>query len=242
MVLMIVTWALLGLLLGAAGAYLFPAAVAFAGGRELRERVGRWLIGSSMTLLGSAALVVKRHSGVSLRPTSEAPKMEADKVTVEGESGHLKDNFDVKGYLTGNEFGIGIDDAPVYVSPLLAEIGEAAAKAKQRDRVGPQPDGGVRMDFEIPSKEQLPDISRARHILMGSADLRDGVVAENWTRFSQEKFHENLGIRETLLLVGAFAAGVGLAILVSRYGGGGGGGGGVEVPIQIAATSLGVMA
>jgi len=235
--LLIVTWALLGLLLGAAGAFLFPAMVALVGGPELRDRVAGWLISTTMTLTGSAALVVKKHGGVSLRPTSEEPKMEADGVTVEGERGHLKDSFGVKGYLAGNEFGIGTAEAPVYVSPLLAELGEAAAEAKHRDRLGVQPDGGVRMDFEIPKAERLPDISRARHLFMGSADLRDGVVAEEWTRFSQEKFHENLGIKETLMLVFAFSVGVGLALLVSRYGGDPSGGG-VEVPIQVAGAML----
>lgn len=233
MVLMILTWALLGLLIGAVGAYLGPALVAFAGGPALRERVGRWLIGHTMTLLGSAALVVKDHGGVALRSTEEAPKLEADAVTVDGEDGHLKDTFDVKGYLTGNEFGIGIDSAPVYVTPLLAELGKAAADAKHRDRLGLQPDGGVRMDFEIPKRVQLPEIGRARHLLQGSADLRDGVVAEKWTEFSQEKFHSNLGIKETLLLVLAFAAGSGMATLAMKYGAGGGGGGGVTVPIML---------
>ena len=234
MVLLILTWALIGLLIGVTGAYLGPALVAFAGGPELRDRVGRWLIGTVLTLLGSTALVVKDHGGVALRPTSEEPKMEADAVTVDGEKGHLKDDFGVKGYLTGTEFGIGIDSAPVYVSPLLAELGEAAADAKHRDRLGVQPDGGVRMDFELPRQVTLPDLSRTRHLLAGSADLRDGVVAENWTRYSQEKFHSNLGIKETLLLVGAFAVGVTLAILAMRYGtGGGGGGGGTTLPIMI---------
>lgn len=239
MILMIVVWALLGLLLGVAGVYLGPITVAFVGGPELRERVGSWLIDTTMTLLGSGALVVKDLGGVALRPTTEDAKIEADRLTVDGEPGHLKDSFDVKGYLTGNEFGIGVDVAPVYVSPLLAELGEAATEAKQRNRLGVQPDGGVRMDFELPTGERLPDLMRARHLFMGSADLRDGVVAEKWARFSQEKFHENLGIRETLILIGAFAVGVGLAIAVSRLGGGGGGGG-VEVPIQIAATVVGV--
>jgi hypothetical protein len=233
MVLMILTWALIGLLLGATGAYLGPALIAFVGGPELRERVGRWLLGTVLTLLGSAALVVKEHGGVALRPTEDDPQLEADAVTLDGERGHLKDTFGVKGYLTGNEFGIGIDSAPVYVTPLLAELGEAAADAKHRDRLGVQPDGGVRMDFEIPRQITLPDITRARHLFQGNADLRDGVVAEKWTKFSQEKFHSNLGIKETLLLVGAFAAGVVLAILASRYGTGGGGGG-TTLPIQMA--------
>lgn len=232
MVLLILTWALLGLLIGVTGAYLGPALIAFAGGPALRERVGKWLIGTVLTLLGSAALVVKDHGGVSLRPTSEAPKMEADEVTVDGEKGHLKDSFGVKGYLTGTEFGIGIDSAPVYVTPLLAELGKAAADAEHRDRLGVQPDGGIRMDFEIPKAVSLPEISRARHLLQGSADLRDGVVAEEWTQISQEKFHSNLGIKETLLLVGAFAVGVGLAILTARYGTAPSGG--TTVPITIA--------
>jgi len=234
MVVLILTWALVGLLLGVTGAYLGPALVAIVGGPELRERVGRWLIDTVLTLLGSSALVIKDYGGVALRPTSEDAKMEADAVTVHGEQGHLIDSFGVKGYLTGTEFGIGVDSAPVYVTPLLAELGEAAAEAMHSDRLGVQPDGGVRMDFELPRQVTLPDISRSRHLFTGSADLRDGVVAENWTRYSQEKFHSNLGIKETLLLVGAFAVGVGLAILAMRYGTGGGGGGGTTVPITVA--------
>jgi hypothetical protein len=233
MVLMILTWAAIGLLLGVTGAYLGPALVAIAGGPALRERVGGWLIDTVLTLLGSSALVVKQYGGVALRPTTEEPKMEADELTVDGEKGHLKDPFNVKGYLTGTEFGIGIDSAPVYVTPLLAEMGEAAADAMHSDRLGVQPDGGVRMDFELPRQVTLPDMGRTRHLLAGSADLRDGVVAENWTRYSQEKFNSNLGIKETLLLIFAFAVGVGLAILAMRYGTGGGGGGGVTIPIML---------
>ena len=227
--LLVVTWFLIGLLVGTAGVFLGPLLLAAVGGNDLQERAGRWYISTTMTLLGSAALVAKSRGGVALRPTSSDPKLEGDELTVDGETGHLADDYGVKSYLTGNEFGIATDTAPSYVTPLLAELGEAAAAARHRDRIGVQPDGGVRLDFELPRREQLADIDRARHVLAGSADLRTGVVAENWAKISQEKFHQNLGIKETLLLVGSFAAGVGLALVLSRYGGDAGGA--TQVPV-----------
>lgn len=39
-----VTWGLIGLLLGAASFVLVPWVLAFLGGVELRDRVGRWFI------------------------------------------------------------------------------------------------------------------------------------------------------------------------------------------------------
>lgn len=226
------TWALLGLLIGAAGVFLAPFVVGVVAGGDLQDRAGGWFVDQTMTLLGSAALIAKNRGGVSLRPTTSQPKLEADSLTVDGEEGHLKDDFDVKNYLTGNEFGVATDAAPVYVTPLLAELGDEAAKADHRDRVGTQPDGGVRLDFELPAGERLADLERTRHLLTGSADLRDGVVAENWAKISQEKFHENLGIKETLLLVMSFAAGVSLAFMIAKYGGGAGAPS-TTVPIQV---------
>jgi hypothetical protein len=235
MILMILTWTLLGLLLGVSGYVVFPALLAFLGGGDLRRRFGSWYIDKATTLIGSSALVAKTTGGVEFRSTEDDPKFEADRVTVDGEDGHLRDPFGLKGYLSGQEFGIGINDAPTYISPLLAELGAAAAKAKHRDRVGPQPDGGIRLDFEIPKTEQLPDLNRAAHLLEGNADLRDGIVAEKWARYSQEKFHQKLGIRDTLLMIFAFAAGVLLALMISRYGGSGGG---TTVPVQVVGGAL----
>lgn len=239
--LLALTWGLIGLLIGPLIVLLAPVVIAWVGGDELRETVGDLWITRAIKMWGSSALVAKEQGGVAIASTSTDEKIEGDVVTVNGESGHLKDRMDVKGHLKGEQFGVATDILPVYVTPLIAEMGDRATDALERDRLGVQPDGGVRLDFELPERPQVPDLRNARHIVEGSTGFRDAVVAEDWARKSQQKFHERMSLSQTLLLMAAFAVGVGLAIAVSRLGGGGGGGG-VEVPIQIAVTTVGVIA
>jgi len=237
--LLVLTWGLIGLLIGPLIVTLGPVIVAWIGGDELRETVGDLWITRAMKVWGSSALVAKEQGGIAIASTSTDEKIEGDVVTVNGATGHLKDRMDVKGHLKGEQFGIATDILPTYITPVLAEMGARAREAVERDRLGLQPDGGVRLDFEIPETPQLPDLRNARHIVEGSTGFRDATVSEDWARKSQQKFHERMSLSQTLVLMGAFAVGVGLAIAVSRLGGGGGGGG-VEVPIQIGVTALGV--
>lgn len=235
------TWGLIGLLIGPLIVLLAPVVIAWVGGDEFRETVGNLWITRAIKMWGSSALIAKEQGGIAVASTSTDEKIEGDVVTVNGETGHLKDRMDVKGYLKGEQFGFGTDILPVYVTPLVAEMGDRATDALERDRLGVQPDGGVRLDFELPAQPQVPDLRSARHLVEASTGFRDAVVSEDWARKSQQKFHERMSLSQTLLLMGAFALGIGLAVAVERLGGGGGGGG-VEVPIQIAAVVIGGLA
>jgi hypothetical protein len=228
----IISWLLIGLLVGPTLVALGPVVLAWLGGPELRERVGSVFVDRAIKMLGSAALIAKEQGGVALASTGTDAKLDADTVTVDGEAGHLRDDMNVKGYLKGRPFGIGLDTVPAYVTPLLAEIGERAASARESGRLGVQPDGGVRLDFELPKRPQVPDLRKACRVVEGSTAFRDGVVAEDWTRKSQEKFHDRMSLGQTLLLIGGFAVGVGCALAVARFAPDSGGGG-VSVPIQI---------
>lgn len=236
-----VTWGLIGLLLGAASFVLVPWVLAFLGGVELRDRVGRWFIRQMMVVIGDGALVAREQGGVALSSVSFDSEFSADRVTVAGKDGHLSDDLNLKSRLANKPFGIGLESHPVYISPLFAEFAAAASDARHADRIGVRPDGGARLDFEIPERSTIPDLRGTHRILDGDARRRYGVLGESWAAKSQEKFGKAISVGQTMILLAAFAVGSGMAFLVLKYGTGGGGGvGGVEVPIQLGAAALGV--
>jgi len=239
MVLLILTWALIGLILGATSYILVPWALAILGGVAMRDRVGRYFIKQMMVVLGDAALIAREQGGLALAGVSFDSEFSADRVTVAGKDGHLSDDLNLKSRLAGKAFGLGLESHPVYISPLFAEFAERASDAVHRDRIGVRADGGARLDFEIAPTAVIPDLRGTHRILDGDARRRFGVLAESWAKKSQEKFGRRISIGQTLILIGAFGVGSGMAILAMRYGGGGGGGGGgTTLPIHLA---LGVM-
>lgn len=231
--LLAITWGLLGGLLGLSAFIVVPWTVAFLGGVEARERVGRYYIGQMMTVLGDASLVAREQGGVALAAVSFDPEFSADRVTVGGKAGHLKDTLNAKSRLAGKPFGIGLESHGEYITPAIAEFADAASDALHEGRLGVAADGGARLDFEIPATPTIPELRGAHRMLDGDARRRFGVLAESWAQKSQEKFGKRVSLGQTLVLMGAFIAGSGMAILTMKYGPSGGGGG-VEVPIQIA--------
>ena len=232
--LLAITWGLIGVLLGASAFILVPWTLAFLGGVGVRDRVGRYYINQMTTLLGDVALVAREQGGLALTTASFDPEFSADRVTVGGKAGHLADTLNVKSRLAGKPFGIGLESHAEYITPLDAEFAEYASDAKHDGRLAVRPDGGARLDFEIPEIPTVPDLRGAHRILDGDARRRFGVLSESWAEKSQEKFGQRISLGQTLILMAAFAVGSGMALLAMKYGTGGGGGGGVEVPIQIA--------
>ena len=216
--LLIVTWLLLGLLLGASAYVVVPWVLAFLGGIEMRDKVGRYFIDQTMTVLGDAALVAREQGGVSLAPVTFDAAFGADRVTIGGQTGHIADDIDLKSRLSGKPFGISMESHPVYISPLFAEFAAASADQFDDGRLGKQPDGGMRLDFEIPKQPTLPDLRGAYRIFDGDARRYYSTLAESWAQKSQEKFGRRVSMGQTLLLLAAFAVGVGMALLVVNYG------------------------
>jgi hypothetical protein len=119
----------------------------------------------------------------------------------------------------------------VYISPLFAEFAERASDAVHEGRI--RADGGqARLDFEIHPDPVVPELRGTHRILDGDARRRFGVLAESWAKKSQEKFGQRVSLRQTLILVLAFATGSGMAIVALKYGTGGGGGG-TTIPIML---------
>lgn len=236
---LLLTWLLLGLLLGVVSYVLVPWTLAFLGGVELRDRVGRYFIKQTMTVLGDAALVARKQGGISLNAVSWDASFGGDRVTVAGQTGHIKDDLDLKSRLSGKPFGLALESHPVYISPLFSEYAEYASDAMHGNRIGVQPDGGVRLDFEVPELPTVPDLRGTYRILDGDARRYYSTLAESWAQKSQEKFGKRVSMGQTLLLMASFAVGVGMALLINNYGADSSGGG-IEVPIMIASSLLAV--
>lgn len=239
MVLLAITWGLIGLLLGGLAFVVVPWTLAFLADADTRDRVGRYYIRQMMTVLGDAALVAREQGGITLASVSFDPEFSADRVTVGGKAGHLKDDLNLKSRLAGKPFGIGLESHPVYISPLFAEFAEYASDARHAGRIVAT-DGGTRLDFEIPEIPSVPSLRGTYRIFDGDARRRWGLLGESWAQKSQEKFGRKVSLGQTLVLLAAFAVGSGMAVLAMKYGPSDGGGGGVEVPIQIGAAALGV--
>ena len=216
--LLLVVWAVIGLGVGTLIFLAGPTMWAWAGGPDARDKVARWYISLAMSAIGDAAIVAREQGGLSLTSISYDPKFQADKAKVDGEVGHLVDDFGVKSHLSNKPFGISLESHPVYISPLIAEYAEAMHQALDEDRLGIQPDGGMRLDLELPKTSQLPILRDAHRFAAGDCRRRWGQVAEEWTKVSQEGFHDRITLGETLMLIMAFGIGAALMFMIDYAG------------------------
>jgi hypothetical protein len=221
------SWALLGLLLGVSAFFVAGLLAGLVGSDDLADRAGAWYVSLAMGAYRNAALTVRKTGGLAMTSVSFDPKYGGDKCTIDGVEGHWQDPLAAKATLAGKQFGIGLESRGCYVPPLAAEIGHYGKAALSDGRLGVAADAEeerVHLDFEIPERPQLLDLREATKAIEGSCKRRWGSLANKWGQLSQEKFHERVSLGQSLLWMGAFAVGVGLAFLVMKYGGSGGGG------------------
>lgn len=239
-----ITWFMLAGLLGTTAFFMAGLVAAAVAGSGTRDRFGRWYVDMGQSAFRNSALVVRKTGSLELTTVSFDPKYGGDRATIDGVAGHWDDPLAVKSTLSGKEFGIGLESASCYVSPLAAEFGEEGARRLEEGWLGTQrtDDAGdeVVLDYSIPTPPQVLDLRNAGKFLKGSCKRRWGELGNKWGELSQEKFHENFSVGQSLLWLGAFAAGVSLGFLVMKYGSGTGGSGGITQPIQISAAALGV--
>lgn len=237
------TWFLLATLLGVSAFFAAGIVVAAIGGSGLRDRIGRWYITMAQAALRNSALVVRETGSLALTVVSFDPKFAADKATIDGVEGHWADPMNVKSKLAGKEFGVALESASCYISPFSAEVGKEGATRLEDGWLGSQVDEDgaeqVTLDFSIPDQPTVVDLRHAEKFLKGSCKRRWGALSNKWAELSQEKFHENFSVGQSLLWLASFGVGVGLGFVVMKYGSGGGGGG-VSVPIIIAGLGVAV--
>ncbi len=219
--LMAITWGLLGLLIGSLAFFLFGLVVSQFVGHDLSDKIGRWYVDMAMATLSNVALVVRETGQLTVKKTRFDPKFEGDHAVIDGVGGHWKDPLEVKSTLSGKPFGIGLESASCYISPLSAELGKKGSRLLEEGKIGvDQSDGEekVWLDYEIPKESTVLDLRSAATFLQGSCKRRWGKLANKWGELSQEGFHERISMSQSLLWIAGFAVGVGLAFLVIGYG------------------------
>lgn len=237
-----IVWFMLAVVVGVTAFFMAGVVAAAVGGDGSRDRVGRWYVDMGQAALRNSALVIRKTGSLALTTVSFDPKLGGDRSTIDGVAGHWDDPLAVKSKLAGKEFGLGLERASCYISPLAAEFGDEGARQREAAELGPRDDGGdeeVVLDYSVPQNPQILDLRNGIKFLKGSCKRRWGELGNKWGELSQEKFHENFSVGQSLLWIGSFAAGVGLAFLVMKYGRGGGGSG-VDIAIQTGLVTLGV--
>ena len=235
MILMAITWLLLGMILGAVAFFAGGFVVSLVGGDDVQDKVGRWYVDMAMAAQRNAALVVRETGQLAITSVQFDPKFGGDRAVIGGVMGHWPDPLEVKSTLAGKPFGIAPEGAAAYISPIMAEIGEVGSDRLDSGQLGQEVDSKgnekVKLDFKIAENPQIMDLRAALSFLEGSCKRRWGSVANKFGQLSQEKFHERFSLGQSMLWMGAFALGVGLGFIVIKYGSGAADGGSVSVPM-----------
>ncbi|WP_435551966.1 hypothetical protein [Natrinema sp. CGMCC1.2065] len=243
---MFLVWMGLAFFAGLALYIVMPWTAAKIAGDDWIESVSGTYVWLAQTAAHKSA-IVERDGTLELVSKRFDSEILGDKDKEHGDLRHHQDGFSVLSRLKNKSFGVALGDRAEYVSPLLAELGGEAWRAKENDEIGRdqrtvETSGGkkttesvMRDGILIDKASKLVDVSRARHLTTGDADPEDGHESYLWTEISQEKFNERMSFGQTMVIVlGALGAMVTMFYLTSQTGGsasanaasGGGGGGG----------------
>lgn len=225
----IAIWGLCGLFAGGLAFVVAPWISAGIAGGKWPQNIARRYAQLAMMSIRQAALVARSNS-IELVKVGYDPHKEADYYKLDGEKGHVRDDLGVTGRLFGKPFGLALDNAQSYVSPLASEIGEAAATAKRENKLGKKTvtinDAGESKSVpgmvagvNIKKKAELARLEDAKKLMPGSASRRDGEIAKSWAEKSQELFHEKISFGQAMVFLVSVALGFAMVFLALRFGG-----------------------
>jgi len=206
---MIVVWAILAFFVGISTWLVVPLAVAWVLGPDWQDRISDRYIQLAQTCAQRSA-IVSRDADVTLVAKRYDADHKGDKDSASGDPRHHYDHLDVVGRLRNKILGIATTERDSYISPLLADIGERAKRAKEKSRLGPN-EGKFVDGIHVPREPRLVDIDDAKHLTTGSAEPEDGQEAYKKTQISQEGFHERLSFGQGILLIMATLGAMALA-------------------------------
>lgn len=228
--LIVLAWALVGILLGIVWLIVLPWTAARLAGHEWIERVSDRYLWLAQTC-GRRTAIIVRDGDLKLIAKRYDSELKADKDTASGDERHHRDDFDVVGRLKGKILAFALADRDSYISPLLAELGAHAKEAKDEKEIGAandvfETDAGrrrietVRDGIPVPTTSQLVDLSDAKWLTTGSAKPEDAKEAFDKTKISQEKFRQRVSFGQAIMIAGAFLASFAVAWLGASQAGG----------------------
>lgn len=217
MINILLTWSLVGALLGFVFIGVLPWVTAKMIGVDAVEKVSSWYVWLAQNSISKSALII-RPGSVDLVNKTYDPDQKADKDTAGGEPRHHRDTLGALRSMANKPFGLALHDVDEYVTPLLAEIGDHAKERVEREEIGAPIDSESKTMLDgipVSGKSNIVDVRGAKHLVTGDADPEDGHRSYQKTVISQEKFHERMTFGQTLILVGSFLASAALLWLLA---------------------------
>lgn len=218
------------------GLTLFFVVPVFLGGflpQRGRQYIGDVYTKMAMTAIDRGTVVIRDHGGLDLVPMRFDVDKEAEEVTLDGETEHITDDFNVIGWLYNRQFGIADESASVFTDCLWSEIGSLVAKHRTEGRLTRQVkvktdggDGEERVELRTQMSDILPLDTESRLIWPGSVRKTvggnrrptDGETAYEQGEKSQEGFHRSVSIGQATAIGIAFGLGGVLVWFIANYG------------------------
>lgn len=218
-------WMGLAFFAGLALYLVTPWTAAKIAGEDWVEYVSGLYVWLAQTAVTKSA-IVERDGTLELVSKRFDSEIHGDKDKEHGDPRHHRDGLSVLSRLKNKSFGVALHDRAEYVSPLLAELGESAWRAREANELGSYTTGEgidrMRDGITVPRASRLVDLSRARHLTTGDADPEDGHESYLRTKISQEQFNEKLSFGQSLMIVlGFIGSAVAMFYLTSQTGGAG---------------------
>ena len=192
-------WAAVGLLGGILMLVFLPWSAARMAGGELQDTIANKYVYFAQTCATKTAIIA-RPGSLKLVGKRWDSDFGQDKDTAQGDPRHHGDGFNALSRLANKPFAFGLQSAGEYVSPLLAEIGDKARRARDNGDVGEE-QGVMKDGYLIPKRSKLVDITDSQYLPTGSCEPEEPYQDYQKTKISQEKFHERISFGQTMILL-----------------------------------------
>lgn len=188
---------------------------------DLRNTVANYYSKMAMKLLGRSALV-ERGTKFDIFRTSHDADKNADKVTIDGNTGHVSNETGLLSVLHKQPFGLvppPEEDIGVYVSPEIAELGRVETERREQGTLR-NDGGGYEYNVSLPERRPLVKLrENARRIVRGCRSLWDLDETVELYQQSQSGF-VSTQTQQFMILIVAYGAGALLTWLIVTNAGG----------------------
>lgn len=212
--------AILGFQLGLLIVIVLPLAIVPGMHAAVRDRVSNLYYHMAMFGFGRAIVARRTNGGVSLVKSKFSGKRGGEKFSLNGDTKYIEDTRNFMRTFMNKPFGMFFEAVNAMVDPMVAEVGEAHSKQHNEDRHYVEdvrfhnelnPAGKMFTPFvTLPKERRLVDIANAAAEMHGSVEPHEAQTAYIWTVKSQELFDRFDQLKQTMMMLMAFATGYGM--------------------------------
>lgn len=197
---------------------------------------------------GRVSYLGRKHGGISWLTTKADPEKQAEKISIDGKTGHLEDTHDFAGRVMHHPTFLAHEEGDAVLDARVCELGRGAKQQLEQsthqrqfesDRQQENRDPSPRFNpyFTIPETDTFVNLRDGLWVLPGSADPFLGTVADEFVKRSQARF-KDLNVIE--IMTGLIAGLITLGVVWAAYSFGGAGGG-IDVAAPIRNLPLGYL-